>query len=115
MVHYPDEYTMCKWFLVALQEPLCHEVLLQGHMTKFSHGAELALTAERIENAMRYDVGTWHPYGLNSSVAAQVRPVPARVTSTSGHPLRVNRRWMRKARHKTIWELAIQFPVKGTA
>ena len=46
MVQYPDEYTMHKWFLVALREPLCREVLLQGHTTKFSHGAELAFTAE---------------------------------------------------------------------
>ena len=54
MVQYPDEYTMCKWFLVALCKPLCHEVLLQGHMAEFSHGAELVLAAEQIENAMRY-------------------------------------------------------------
>src|SRR6266481_7496411 len=65
MVQYPDEYTMCKQFLVALHEPLHCEVLLQGHTAEFSHGAELTFAAERIENAMCYDVGTWHPHALN--------------------------------------------------
>ena len=50
-----------------------------GHTAEFSHGAQLVLTAEQIENAMHYDAGTWHPYVLNSSVAAQARPVPIRV------------------------------------
>src|SRR6266481_9598789 len=54
MVHYPDEYTMHKQFLAALQEPLHCEVLLQGHMAEFSRGAKLALAAERIENAICY-------------------------------------------------------------
>src|SRR6266481_5271890 len=82
MVQYPDEYTMCKQFLAALCEPLCHEVLLQGHMAKFSCGADLAFTAEQIENAMCYDVGTWHPDALNSSTAAQARPILTRVRTS---------------------------------
>src|SRR6266481_1078360 len=87
MVQYPDGYTMRKQFLVALREPLCCEVLLQGHTAEFSHGAELALAAERIENAMRYDMGTRHPDALNSNTAAQARPIPARVwTSTTVRP-----------------------------
>src|SRR6266481_6106408 len=79
MVQYPDGYTMRKWFLAALHEPLHHEVLLQGHTAEFSRGAELALATERIKNAMCYDMGTWHPDALNSNTAAQARPIPARV------------------------------------
>ena len=87
MVQYPDGYTMHKRFLAALRKPLCREVLLQGHTAEFSHGAELALAAERIENAMCYDMGTWHPDALNSNTAAQARPIPARVqTSTMVWP-----------------------------
>src|SRR6266481_6963137 len=87
MVQYPDGYTMCKWFLAALREPLRREVLLQGHTAEFSHGAELALAAERIENAMRYDMGTRHPDALNSNTAAQARLIPTRVrTSTMVQP-----------------------------
>src|SRR6266481_8030254 len=79
MVQYPDGYTMRKQFLAALREPLHREVLLQGHTAEFSHGAELTLAAERVENAMRYDVGTQHSDALNSSAAAQVRLIPVRV------------------------------------
>src|SRR6266481_3790022 len=78
MVQHPDEYTMCKRFLVALREPLCHEVLLQGHTAEFSREANLTLTAERVENAMCYDVGMWHSDVLNSNVTAQAKPIPMR-------------------------------------
>src|SRR6266481_2533024 len=60
IVQYPDGYTMRKQFLAALCEPLCREVLLQGHTAEFSRGAELTLAAERVENAMRYDVSCRH-------------------------------------------------------
>src|SRR6266481_5347524 len=87
MVQYPDRYTMRKRFLAALCEPLCREVLLQGHTAEFSRGAELTLTAERVENAMGYDVGTQHPDALNSNTAAQARPISTRVwTSTTVRP-----------------------------
>src|SRR6266481_1383339 len=87
MVQYPDGYTMRKQFLAALRKPLRCEVLLQGHTAEFSRGAELTLAAERVENAMRYDVGTWHPDALNSNMAAQARLIPARVrTSTMVWP-----------------------------
>src|SRR6266481_3095906 len=87
MVQYPDGYTMRKRFLAALCELLCCEVLLQGHMAEFSRGAGLTLAAERVENAMHYDVGTRHSDALNSSVAAQTRLIPARVRmNTTARP-----------------------------
>ena len=54
MVEYPHSYIMQSRFAAALNEPLRHEVFLQGLMPEFSSLAELLSAAERIENAMQY-------------------------------------------------------------
>ena len=30
MIHPPDVYTFCKWFVLALRDSLCNEVLKKG-------------------------------------------------------------------------------------
>src|SRR6266481_3399059 len=57
MVQYPDRYTLKRMFVVALQEPLHHAVLMQGLTPEFNSLAELANAARQIEEAMCYYIG----------------------------------------------------------
>ena len=59
LMYRPDDYMQRKRFLVALHNPFCREVLMQGHTTEFSQMADLILTALQVEDAMRYDMGAW--------------------------------------------------------
>src|SRR6266481_2173350 len=70
MVQRPDEYTQRKHFLAALRELLCREVLTRGHTVEFSQMAELVLTAEKIEDTVRYNMGTQLVKAYGSSHAA---------------------------------------------
>ena len=36
MIHPPDVYTFHKWFVSALRDTLCNEVLKKGYTAKFS-------------------------------------------------------------------------------
>ena len=74
MVQKPDDYTQRKRFLAALHR----EVLTQGHTAEFSRMAELASTAEQIENTVRYDLGTQHAE-VQPRLAAPQWPLPQRV------------------------------------
>src|SRR6266481_224652 len=75
MVQRPDEYMQRKHFLAALRELLCREVLTRGHTVEFSQMAELVLTAEKIEDVMRYNMGTWPVEAYGSSHAAPQQPI----------------------------------------
>src|SRR6266481_6993803 len=83
MVQRPDEYMQQKHFLVALRELLCREVLTRGHTAEFSQMAELVLTAEKIEDAVCYDMGTWPVEAYGSSHAAPHQPIPQGVRANN--------------------------------
>ena len=74
MVQYPDGYTMQKRFLAALREPLCRAVLMRGLTPEYSNLAELASAARQIEEAMCYELSTWHMEEAASSCAASPEP-----------------------------------------
>ena len=63
MVEKPDPYTQRKQFLAALRDPLHCEVLSCGYTAEFSHIEDLVSTAQAIEDAMQYNLGTWHMEG----------------------------------------------------
>ena len=60
MVKKPDPYMQRKWFLVALRDPLHREVLSHGYMAEFSCIEDLISTAQAVEDAVQYDLGTRH-------------------------------------------------------
>ena len=57
MIHLPDLYTFHKWFVLALHDLLCNEVLKKGYNAKFSTINQLYKTAHMIEEASRYNYG----------------------------------------------------------
>ena len=48
---------------MALRDPLRREVLSCGYMAEFSHIEDLISTAQAVEDAVRYDLGTRHMEG----------------------------------------------------
>ena len=63
MVKKHDLYTQRKRFLVALRDLLHREVLSHGYTAEFSRIEDLISTAQPVEDAMRYDLGTRHMEG----------------------------------------------------
>ena len=57
MIYLPDVYMFCKWFVSALHDSLCNEVLKKGYNTKFSTIDQLYETACMIEEASHYNHG----------------------------------------------------------
>ena len=57
MIHPPDIYTFCKWFISALHDSLCNEVLKKGYNAEFSTIDQLYETARMIEEASCYNHG----------------------------------------------------------
>ena len=67
MVERPDPYTQRKWFLVALQDLLCREVLSCSYMAESSCMEDLVSTAQTVEDTVRYNLGTRHMEGHGGS------------------------------------------------
>ena len=57
MIHPPDVYMFCKWFISALCDSLCNEVLKKGYNAEFSTIDHLYKTACMIEEASHYNHG----------------------------------------------------------
>ena len=57
MIHLPDVYTFHKWFVLALRDSLCNEVLKKGYNAKFSTINQLYETAHMIKEASCYNHG----------------------------------------------------------
>ena len=57
MIHLPDVYMFCKWFVLALRDLLCNEVLKKGYNAEFSTIDQLYETACMIEEASHYNHG----------------------------------------------------------
>ena len=51
MIHLPNKYTFCKWFISALCDLLGYEVLKKGYNAEFSTIDQLYETACMIEEA----------------------------------------------------------------
>ena len=60
MIHLPDVYMFRKWFVLALHDSLCNEVLKKGYNAEFSTIDQLYETACMIEEASRYNHGMQH-------------------------------------------------------
>ena len=76
MVDPPDPYMMCRNFLAALRDSLRREVLMRGHTAEYSSLSESTETAACIEDAVRYDIGTWPLEQTGGSYATHMRPAP---------------------------------------
>ena len=57
MIHPPDMYMFHKWFVSALRDSLCNEVLKKGYNAEFSTIDQLYETARMIEEASCYNHG----------------------------------------------------------
>ena len=57
MIHPPDVYMFCKWFISALHDSLCNGVLKKGYNAEFSTIDQLYETAQMIEEASSYHHG----------------------------------------------------------
>ena len=55
MIHLPDVYMFCKWFVLALRDSLCNKVLKKGYIAEFSTIDQLYETAHMIEEASHYN------------------------------------------------------------
>ena len=57
MIHLPDIYTFHKWFILALCDLLCNEVLKKDYNAEFSTIDQLYETARMIKEASHYNHG----------------------------------------------------------
>ena len=57
MIHPPNVYTFCKWFILALCDSLHNEVLKKGYNAEFSTINQLYETAQMIGEASHYNHG----------------------------------------------------------
>ena len=55
MIHLPNVYTFCKWFVLALHDSLHNEVMKKGYNAKFSTIEQLYETAQMVEEASHYN------------------------------------------------------------
>ena len=73
MIHLPNVYTFCKWFVSALHDSLCNEVLKKGYNAKFSTINQLYETAWMVEEASHYNHGMWHMESTHTT-ASNTKP-----------------------------------------
>ena len=69
MIHLPDVYMFCKWFVSALHDSLRNEVLKKGYNAKFSTIDQLYETAHMNEKASRYNHGMQHTKNAHTAVS----------------------------------------------
>ena len=69
MIHLPNMYTPCKWFISALCDLLCNEVLKKGYNTKFSTIEQLYETAQMVEEASCYNHRMQHMENAHTAVS----------------------------------------------
>ena len=69
MIHLPDVYTFCKWFISALCDSLRNEVLKKGYNTEFSTINQLYETARMIEEASHYNHGMRRAENAHTAVS----------------------------------------------
>ena len=59
MIYPPNIYMFHKWFVSALHDSLCNEVLKKSYKTEFSTIEQLYETAQMVEEAFHYNQGMW--------------------------------------------------------
>ena len=69
MIHLHDVYTFRKWFVLALHDSLCNDVLKKGYNAKFSTIDQLYETARMIEEASHYNNGMQHTKNAHTAVS----------------------------------------------
>ena len=69
MIHPSDMYTFCKWFVSALHDSLCNEVLKKSYNAEFSTIDQLYETAHMIEEASRYNHRMWQAKNTHTAVS----------------------------------------------
>ena len=69
MIHLPNVYTFRKWFVSALRDSLCNEVLKKGYNAEFSTIDQLYETAHMIEEASRYNHGMRRAENTDTAVS----------------------------------------------
>ena len=87
MIHLPNIYTFHKWFVSALRDSLCNEVLKKGYNAEFSTIEQLYKTAWMVEEASHYNHGMWcvestHTPVRNTKPAAYKAQPPMGQTKT---------------------------------
>ena len=69
MIHPPDVYTFHKWFVSALHDLLCNEVLKKGYNAEFSTIDQLYETAHMLEEASCYNHGMQHAENTHTAAS----------------------------------------------
>ena len=69
MIHPPDVYMFCKWFVSALCDSLRNEVLKKGYNAEFSTIDQLYETARMIEEASLYNHGMQRAENAHTAVS----------------------------------------------
>ena len=75
MIHLPDIYMFRKWFISALHDSLCNEVLKKGYNAEFSTINQLSETAHMIEEASYYNHGMRHAKNTHTAMSNTKPPV----------------------------------------
>ena len=70
MIHLPNIYTFHKWFVLALHDLLCNEVLKKGYNAEFSTIDQLYETACMIEEASHYNHEMQHAENAHTATSS---------------------------------------------
>ena len=69
MIHLPNVYMFCKWFVLALHDLLCNEVLKRGYNAEFSTIEQLYKTDQMVEEASHYNHEMWRMESAHTAVS----------------------------------------------
>ena len=97
IVEYPNGYTIRSKFTTALNEPLRHEVFLDGLMPEFSSLAELLSAAERIETPCNTSCMVY-----SSNFAAPPDSIPSEEYDQWFNQLQLHELWLKATVDPTI-------------
>ena len=91
MIHLPDMYMFHKWFVSALHDSLCNEVLKKGYNTQFTTIEQLYETAQMVEEASCYNYRMWHIESTHAAVS-NTKPAAYKAQPLMGQARTVVRR-----------------------
>ena len=91
MIHPPDVYTFHKWFVSALHDLLCNEVLKKAYNAEFSTINQLYETACMIEEASHYNHMMRHAESAHTAVS-NTKPTAYKTQPLTGQSRTVIRR-----------------------
>ena len=82
-IHLPDIYMFCKWFVSALPDSLCNEVLKKGYNAEFSTIEQLYETAWMVEEASHYNHRMRHVENAHTA-ASNTKPATYKTQPLTG-------------------------------